>query len=64
MFITKMMRSEIKLIHHILSNPKKYKLETPITHVINRYPDCTTFGDASLEAGGGFSHELFGWHVE
>ena len=63
-FINKSMKSELKLIINILSNPKKYKLETPISHIVKREPDFTTYGDACLEAGGGFCENFFWWHVE
>ena len=33
-FITKTMKSELKIMQHILSCPKKYSLETPIAHLI------------------------------
>ena len=44
--------------------PKKYNLETPFAHVIKGDPDFTIFDDASLEAGGVFSVNLFWWHGE
>ena len=37
-FINKSMMSELKLIINILSNPKKYKLEIPISHIVKREP--------------------------
>ena len=58
------MRAELKLIHRVLSNPKKILLETPIAHIIHREPDFISYGDASLEAGGGFIHNVFWWHTE
>ena len=63
-FITNAMRSELKLIHKVLAFPKKYSHETPIAHIILREPDYISYGDASLEAGGGFAKGLFWWHVE
>ena len=58
------MRTELIIIKSILSNPKKYNLETPIAHIIQREPDFIPYGDACLEAGGGYSENLFWWHVE
>ena len=58
------MRTELKLIHQILANPDKYSLDTPISHIIDRDPDFETYGDASLEAAGGFAYNIFWWHVE
>ena len=58
-FITKPMRKELKIMKDILSSPKKYILETPIAHLIEREPDIISYGDASLEAGGGFSENNF-----
>ena len=49
---------------NILSNPNQFNLEAPIAHVINRHPDFISYGDASLEAAGGFSRDLFWWHIE
>ena len=58
-FISNTMRTELKLIHKVLSCPKKYSHETPIAHIILREPDYISYGDASLEAGGGFTEGLF-----
>ena len=33
-FMTKAMKSELKIMKHILSHPKQYSLETPIAHLI------------------------------
>ena len=49
----------------VLSNPNKYKLETPIAHIIVREPDFITVGDSCLEATGAKSDKLkVWWHVE
>ena len=63
-FINKTMRSELKIMQHILSHPKQYNLETPIAHLIKREPEFITFGDACLEAGGGFQQDECLWHVD
>ena len=63
-YIDKEMRTELIIMKNILSNPKKYNLETPIAHIIHREPDFISYGDACLEAGGGYSENLFWWHVE
>ena len=34
----------------VLSNPKKYKLETPITRIVLRDSDFITVSDSCLEA--------------
>ena len=57
--ITNPMRNELKIMRKILSSPAQYKLEIPISHIIKRKPDFTTFGDVSLEAAGGFSEGIF-----
>ena len=41
-FINKSMDSELNMIINIFSNPNKYKLVTPISHIINREPDFAT----------------------
>ena len=38
-FISKSMKYELNMMIKILSNPKKYNLETPIAHVVKRDPD-------------------------
>ena len=58
------MRSELNMMIQILSSPSIYNLTTPIAHVIKRDPDFTTYGDACLEAAGGYSEGLFWWHIE
>jgi hypothetical protein len=63
-FIDKPMRAELKLIYTRLSNPTDFSLDTPISHVIDRDPDFISYGDASLDAGGGFVTNLFWWHTE
>ena len=63
-YIDKSMGDELKMMINILSHPKEFSLETPIAHIINRDPDFTTYGDACLEAGGGYSENLFWWHTE
>ena len=45
----------------VLSNPNKYKLETPITHIILRESDFITVGDSYLEAAGAKSDKLTFW---
>ena len=58
------MRFELKIMDKVLSNPKQYNLGTPIAHLVQREPDFVTYGDACLEAGGGFSDGKFWWYVE
>ena len=42
------MRSELKIITHVFSNPLQYNLETPIANLVPRDPDFVTYGDACL----------------
>ena len=59
------MRLEIKIMKKVLSNPNKYNLETPISHIILKEPDFITVGNSYSEAAGTKSDKLnFWWHVE
>ena len=58
-YINTPMKTELKIIIDVLSNHTKYNLKTPIAHVIDRDPEYVSYGDASLEAAGGFSEENF-----
>ena len=62
--INKPMRIELKYIKDVLSNPKRFNLKTHIAHMIDREPEYIAYGDASLEAAGGFSEGNFWWHME
>ena len=64
-FIIPTMKAEIKLLIHLLENPKTYRWESPIAHRAEKDPDSTTYGDACLYGGGGFSTDLgFWWQVD
>ena len=62
-FITTPLRNELRYLHHIFSS-KKYKIQSPISHVIPRDPDYIAYGDACLDGAGGFSTKLkFWWFI-
>ena len=63
-FLLPTMKSAMRLLLFVLENPDRYKWETPITHLVERDPDFITLGDASLDAGGGYSMDLkFWWQI-
>ena len=53
-FVNKSMRSDLKLLTEVLKNPDKYRLETSISHIIEREPDFINYGDACFSTAGGF----------
>jgi len=62
--ITKSLRKELKLLHHLFHNPNLYKFQSPIAHILPRDHDFSACGDACLEGGGGYSDNLkFWWFV-
>ena len=64
-FINKTMQVELSLLTAILQHPSEYSLSSPIAHLVARQPDYQSFGDASLDAGGGFSdNPRFWWHIQ
>ena len=63
-YINKSLKKELGMMKSILSNPSSYKLTTPIAHIIKREADFISFGDACLQAGGGYVDNLFWWHTE
>ena len=58
------MKYELNMMIHILSKPRECNLENVIDRILKRDPDFITLGDACLQAGGGYSDNLFWWHVE
>ena len=64
-FVTTQMAEELRFLTQILEDIEGCPLSCPIAHLIPREPDCQTFGDACLDAAGGFSDCLgFWWHVQ
>jgi hypothetical protein len=62
--INKLMRQEIELFRNKLQPDLGILWETPIAHVIPRFPTATAFGDSCIEGSGGYSIELgFWWHI-
>ena len=59
------MREEIDFFEQQLKPNSGIKWEAPIAFLIKRMPFASTFGDACLEAGGGYSIKLkFWWHIK
>ena len=48
-FINAPMKQELKYLEKVLTNPDIFKLETLISHLVNREFDITSKGDACLE---------------
>ena len=64
-FVTVKMREELDFLNQVLDDTSKFPLSTPVAHLAQRIPDCQTFGDACLDAAGGFSNDLkFWWHLQ
>ena len=63
--ISKNMCREIEFFCEKLLPDSGICWETPITHIIQRTPSATAYGDSSLEGAGGYSIGLkFWWHIE
>ena len=58
------MKIDLKIMHYILSHPKIYSLETRIAHLKERESEFITYGNACLEASGGFQKDIFWWYFE
>ena len=58
--INKIIKFELKIIVEVMSHPTRYKMETPIAHLVHREPECITYDDTYLEVGSGFSEVFFG----
>ena len=55
------MKQELKYLENVLTNPDIFKLETPISHLVNREFDIISKGDAYLEACRGYSDDCEFW---
>ena len=59
------MREEIEFFKRALRPDSGVTWECPIAFLIKRMPFATTYGDACLDAGGGYSLKLkFWWHIQ
>ena len=64
-FIPPTLRRELDLVRAWLADDSGITWSTPLAHVIRRVPYATSWGDACLYGGGGFSLKLlFWWHLE
>ena len=63
--MNKSMHVELSFLGEILANEEKYPLQTPIAHLVEREADFHTFGDACLNAAGGYCDSpKFWWHLQ
>ena len=63
--INKTMKRELFFLGHVLRHPAEFNLSTPIAHLVTRTPDFQTFGDACLDAAGGYADNPgFWWHLQ
>merc|ERR1712086_1116135 len=60
--IVRSMREEIEFFARYLKPDSGVKWEAPIAYLIDRTPFASTFGDACLESGGGYSSKLKLWY--
>ena len=60
------MREEIELFKKMLEPTSSVAWEAPIAYLIKKTPFAIAYGDACLDAAGGFSVDLlkFWWHLE
>ena len=59
------MKEELDFFKEILEATSSVVWEAPIAYLIKKTPFATAFGDACLDAAGGFSFELkFWWHLQ
>ena len=59
------MREEINFFERALKRGTGVSWESPIAFLIKKTPVSTTFGDACLDAGGGYSLKMkFWWHIQ